>query len=813
MKSTLLLSRALAVSVALLAVSRVSAEPKPARIVVDVDKPGVAVSPMLYGIFFEEINHAGDGGIYAEMVLNRSFEEPVRSGKPPGWELTAAGDGEGTVTVESAGPVSVKNAHYLRLHVAKPGGGVGIANDGFRGLKDHSKGMAVKAGAEYRLSLRMRAGEGNSGPLRALLETPEGETLASAELAAPGKSWESRTASLVPKSSSVQARLTITTRAAGTIDFDDVSLFPKDTWKGRENGWRPDLIQKLADLKPAFIRFPGGCWVEGNTLATAYRWKRTIGEVSERWTQENIWRYYSSNGLGYHEYLLLCEDLGAEPLFCFNCGMSHAEMHKQPKDTAGVDEYVQDALDAIEYANGPVDSTWGALRAKAGHPKPFGLKYMEIGNENGGPAYKARYPLFYKAIKAKYPDMHLVSNSYEPERSMMEISDEHYYPGPEFFLRNADKYDKYDRARPKVFVGEYAVTKSSGAGNLIAAVAEAAFMTGMERNSDHVILASYAPLFADVHYKGWNPDAICFDNARVYGTPSYHVQKIFAQNRGDRVLPVSIEQPALPQASIGGGIGVGTWNTTAEFKDIVVTRFGTELFRSDFAKGTEGWRLKHGDWAAEDGVLRQRDAARDSHEKEARVGDAKWNNYTLTLKARKTGGAEGFLIRILDQGDSERVWWNIGGWGNSGHAVEGAGEVERVPGHIETGRWYDIRVEVEGSTVKCWLDGKKIHEVRLATPNALYAVAGRVGTGGETVLKLVNATGESVLAGIDLHGVARVDESGTATVLTGPGPMAENTLEQPENVSPVTMRISVAGPSFSQSLPPWSVTVLRLKTE
>ena len=271
-------------------------------------------------------------------------------------------------------------------------------------------------------------------------------------------------------------------------------------------------------------------------MSLAYRWKQTIGDPSERRTQYNLWQYHATHGIGYHEYLQMCEDLGAEPLFVINCGMSHKEV--VPLDKMG--EFVQDALDAIEYANGPVSSTWGALRAKNGHPAPFNLKYMEIGNENGGTAYQERYALFYDAIKAKYPQMHLIADEWSgrPTNRPIEIVDEHYYSTPEFFIANADKYDSYDRAGRKVYVGEYAVTQGCGQGNLRAAVGEAAFMTGLERNSDVVVMASYAPLFANVNYKKWNPDLIDFDSSRVYGIPSYYVQQMFSENRGDVVLPV-----------------------------------------------------------------------------------------------------------------------------------------------------------------------------------------------------------------------------------------------------------------------------------
>ena len=334
-------------------------------------------------------------------------------------------------------------------------------------------------------------------------------------------------------------------------------------------------------------------------MSLAYRWKQTVGDPSERRTQYNIWQYHATHGIGYHEYLQMCEDLGAEPLFVINCGMSHKEVVPLDK----MPEFVQDALDAIEYANGPVSSTWGALRARNGHPAPFNLKYMEIGNENGGTAYHERYALFYDAIKAKYPQMHLVANEWSgtPKNRPVEIVDEHYYSTPEFFIANAGKYDSYDRAGRKVYVGEYAVTQGCGQGNLRAAVGEAAFMTGLERNSDVVVMASYAPLFANVNYKKWNPDLIDFDSSRAYGIPSYYVQKMFSENRGDVVLPVTVTAPEAAPAVQSGAIGVGTWRTQAEFKDIKVTRGDETLFACDFADGTKGWKLHGGEWAVEGG--------------------------------------------------------------------------------------------------------------------------------------------------------------------------------------------------------------------
>ncbi len=541
-------------------------------------------------------------------------------------------------------------------------------------------------------------------------------------------------------------------------------------------------------------------------MSLAYRWKQTIGDLSERRTQYNLWQYHATHGIGYHEYLQMCEDLGAEPLFVINCGMSHKEV--VPLDKMG--EFVQDALDAIEYANGPVSSIWGALRAKNGHCAPFNLKYMEIGNENGGTAYHERYALFYDAIKARYPQMHLVANEWRgtPTNRPIEIVDEHYYSTPEFFIANAGKYDSYDRAGRKVYVGEYAVTQGCGQGNLRAAIGEAAFMTGMERNSDVVVMASYAPLFANVHHKKWNPDLINFDSSRAYGIPSYYVQQMFSENRGDVVLPVTVSAPEMAPAARSGAIGVGTWRTQAEFKDIKVTRGDETLFTCDFDNGTNGWRLHGGDWAVEAGALQQKGLAENVR---AFAGNKAWGNYTYSLKARKLGGAEGFLIPFLVKGENTKAWWNIGGWGNTRHAIEMEGIAGNdVPGSIETGRWYDIRIEVKDANVKCFLDGKLVHDVKWQATKPLYAVASLAKRPNEVILKVVNVSATDQETDLRLEG-AEVRPTARAIVLTSAKAEDENTLEQPAAVKPVTRTLNHAGATFRHAFPANSVTVLRLK--
>jgi alpha-L-arabinofuranosidase len=771
----------------------------PATLTVNVAKPGHAISPTLYGIFFEDINCSVDGGIYAEMVRNRNFEDSAR---PEHWSAAASDQAGVTMSVDSTQPVSPKNPHSLKVQVALPSGARGgVANNGYWG-------MGLVKGQTYELSLFARGGDGFTGPLVASLESSGGVVYAQKTTASLTPDWKRYKLSLTATASDPKARLVISTARPGTFYLDMVSLFPKQTWKKRPNGLRRDLAEMLDGLKPSFVRFPGGCWVEGDTMSLAYRWKQTVGDPAERRTQYNLWQYQATHGVGYHEYLQMCEDLGAEPLFVINCGMSHREV--VPLDKMA--EFVQDALDAIEYANGPASSTWGALRAKHGHPAPFGLKYLEIGNENGGAAYHERYALFYDAIKAKYPQMHLVANEWSgmPKNRPVEIVDEHYYSTPAFFIANAGKYDSYDRAGHKVYVGEYAVTQGGGQGNLRAAVGEAAFMTGLERNSDVVVLASYAPLFANVHYKKWNPDLIDFDSSRAYGIPSYYVQQMFSENRGEVVLPVTVTAPAVAPPAKTGAIGVGTWRTRAEFQDLKVTRGAETLFTCDFADGTKGWKLHGGEWAVEAGALQQK-ALGDNIR--AFAGDKAWNNYTYRLKARKLEGAEGFLIPFLVKDEESKAWWNIGGWGNSRHAIEMDGITGAdVPGSIETGRWYDIRIEVKDAHVKCFLDGKLIHDVKWQATQPLYAVASHARRANEVILKVVNVSHEAQETDLRLEG-AKVAPTAEAIVLTSEKPEDENTLDQPTKVKPVTLTLKNAGAAFRHAFPANSVTVLRLKLQ
>ncbi|MGE5608241.1 MAG: alpha-L-arabinofuranosidase C-terminal domain-containing protein [Bacillota bacterium] len=809
-----------------------------AKLNVKVDQPGVRVSPTLYGIFFEEINRAGEGGLYGEMLLNRSFED---MSVPAGWTMVAGGGAQCIVTLDRSRSLNANNPTCLKLEITRvpADGRAGIANEGYKGrggrprggspeagrdfltgferaAKAMTSGLMIEQGKEYRLSLYARCETGFSGPLTASIEKQDGTVLAKQNISDIGVEWKKFECVLTVSASDTNAKLVVAATKPGTLYLDMVSLFPKETFKNRPNGLRRDLAQLIANMRPAFVRFPGGCYVEGDSLPNAFRWKKTIGDVAERPGHWNLWGYYSSDGLGYHEYLQFCEDIGAEPLFVINCGMSHVEQRaddrRQKVEVPDWDSYVQDALDAIEYANGPIDSKWGSLRAKAGHPAPFNLKYMEIGNENGGPLYNQRYALFYDAIKAKYPQMKLIANDWRgiPNSRKVEMVDEHYYNNPDFFMARANMYDRYDRARYQVYVGEYAVTQGCGQGNLIAALGEAAYMTGLERNGDVVVMASYAPLLVYPAWKAWNPNAIVFDAARAYGTPSYHVQAMFANHRADTVLPLTLDSPQSLPRSKRGMVGVATWSTQAEFKDVrVVGKDGTVLLRSGFSTDMAGWRTRGGTWEVKDGTLRQTGGGEGVR---ALAGDPSWADYTLTLKARKLGGAEGFLVLFQNANSDEKHWWNIGGWGNSRHALECGGVPDQsVNGSIETGRWYDIKVELNGPSIKCYLDGKLVHDVTRGGSKSLFGVAGLNADRSEMILKVVNTGETPIPTALTLEGVGQVEPIARTIVLAGKSTEDENSFEQPKTVVPIESTISGVSGSFNHTFPAYSVTVMRVR--
>ena len=530
---------------------------------VKANQPVAAIQPNMWGIFFEDINMAADGGVYAELVKNRSFEfnDPLM-----GWNEEKKGNASGSLLVINRGNTNSNNPRFLRVETHSSQGGYGLSNEGFRG-------MGIKQHNGYDFSVWASVHNQPGIVIRAALVSEKGNTIGSTSIAASGLDWKKYQAHLTADSTDIHAQLFVWFEGDGIIDMDMVSLFPQDTWKQRPGGLRADLVQLLFDLHPGFLRFPGGCIVEGRDLANRYQWKKTVGNeedrqlIINRWNTEFSYRstpdYFQSYGLGFFEYFQLAEDLGASPLPILNCGMACQFNTAEVVPADQLDPYIQDALDLVEFANGSTDTKWGNLRSRMGHPEPFHLKMLGVGNEQWGPQYIERYRIFSTAIKAKYPDIKLI-NSVGPfsggdmfnflndtlRKMNADFLDEHYYSSPEWFLKNAKRYDTYDRKGPKIFAGEYAAhTRLTDSAilknNWQSALAEAAFMTGLERNADVVQMASYAPLFAHAQAWQWAPDLIWFNNLQAYGTPSYFVQKLYANNRGTHVVPITKNEEVL----------------------------------------------------------------------------------------------------------------------------------------------------------------------------------------------------------------------------------------------------------------------------
>jgi alpha-L-arabinofuranosidase len=808
---------AAAVAISSLTASGAAAQEADARIDVDL-RDATAISDELYGLFYEDINHAADGGLYAELVQNRSFEfSPADEGSYH--PLTAWRIAEGAAAVETDEPLNDANPSYAAVTA-----GTALVNSGY------NTGMAFTAGDDYDFSVW--AGADARTELEVVLLDADGTALSDPEtvrVRGDGR-WQRYETELEADADATTGRLQVT--ASGPVRLDMVSLFPEDTYKGRENGLRPDLAELIADLEPSFLRFPGGCIVNTGSFdpesrERAYNWKDTVGPVEERPTNHNFWGYNQSYGLGYFEYFQFAEDIGAEPLPVVPVGVTGCGDSAEITDPEELDRWVQDTLDLIEFANGPADSEWGSLRAAMGHRKPFGLEKIGLGNEEYKEQYYANYPAFQEAIREAYPDIEIVANSgvddsgdvfdrsWEFAREQgADLVDEHYYNAPEWFFANNDRYDSYDREGPHVFVGEYA----SRSNTWWSALSEASYLTGIERNGDVVDMASYAPLLSNIDYVDWAPDMIWFDNHRTVKSASYEVQRLFGTHAGDEVLASTLDAAPIGSPDIAGGIGLATWNTAATYDDVKVTAAdGTTLFEDDFATGADAWTTggnAAGVWEAADGAYSQTALVEDAR---STAGSADWSNYTMELEATKTAGSEGFLVMFGVEGSDDYYWWNLGGWNNTTSAVEksSSGGKSTLVNHdtvIETGRAYDLKIEVQGRTVTGYVDGVEafsvVDEERI---EPLYQVVTRDERTGEITLKVVNARSEAVTTDISLEGRRLKDKGEVTTIACDPG--CDNVLGEEQVVYPVTEKVRDLGNEFTYEFEPYSVTFITLRPQ
>lgn len=795
--------------------------PEPGHLTVGVDRPGVKISPMFHGLMTEEINYSYDGGLYAELIRNRVFKDDAKA--PVNWSLVQDGGGKGALVLDDTQPLNATLPVSAKLTVETPGKRVGVANAGYWGIP-------VKPDTTYRVSFYAKANAGFGGALTVGIESNDGtRQQAVATVAQIGTGWKKYTAVLKTDGKAAPStanRFVISTTTPGTVWLNLVSLMPP-TFKDRPNGMRPDLMKLMGDMKPSFLRFPGGNYLEGDTIATRFDWKKTLGPLENRPGHQGPWQYRSSDGVGLQEFLDWCEDLDMEPVLAVFAG--YALKGEVVKAGPGLDPFVQEALDEIEYVTGDATTRWGAERAKNGHPKPYALRYVEIGNEDQldrSGSYDGRYTQFHDAIKAQYPQLQLIATTKVKSRKP-DVVDDHYYDPSAGMMLKSGHYDQADRKGHKIFVGEWASqdiptpwvnpAAKGPTPSLYSALGDAAFMTGLERNSDLVAMQCYAPLLVNVNPGGrqWAVNLIGYDALNSFVSPSYHAIRMFSNNRGDTVLPVEIVPQFRSVHTPKGGIGVGTWLTQAEFKDAKVTQDGKTLWQNDWTAGLKKTAGGKDSWKAQDGVLSQGNLAEDIR---LTAGDASWTDYTYEVKARKTGGKEGFLVMVHAADKNHFTWVNIGGWGNTQSAAECCVEGTKrrigpsVPTTVETGRWYDIKVEVKGRTITAYLDGKQILQAveppdALGTP--LYATASRDNKGGEVIVKVVNASKLAQTLEVELQGVAATQGEAVLETLTGdPGDV--NTLAEPNKVVPKTSRIPAA-PKFKQTFPANSVSVLRVR--
>ena len=814
-----------------------------AEITIDVAQHGADIPSSMYGIFFEEINHAGDGGLYAELVQNRGFEDTsvpegyrVKDGKLyppanscnhltcakphpdmcyrwpteeiPAWSLTQL-EGEGA-SMKLTTEYPLNSATPTALKVTLPAEGrVAIGNTGFWG-------MNIEEGKDYYLRLYTSNGKRFDGKAVIRLVGEDGQELCNCPLAIDmAKAWSEYTGHLTATGSDSRAHLVIELEGKGTLLLDYVSLFPFETFRNRANGLRKDIAETLEAMRPAFVRWPGGCVVEGITLSNRIKWKETIGDPVTRPGVYDTWGYRTTMGFGYHEFLQFCEDIGAGGMFVCNVGLGCQGRVGDACKEDEVDSFIEDVLDAVDYALGDGTTEWSRKRVENGHPAPFPLKYVEIGNENWGPVYEKRYDKFYKAIKEKYPQLKLISTlglGGQHRHERVDMIDPHWYVSPEFFFASDKLFDQQERGDYEIYIGEYAVNQNVGGGNLLGALAEAAFLTGVERNSDLVKMASYAPLFENVNDRVWPTNLIWFDSYRVMGRSSYQVQKMYAENRPSFNVATSFEQPVIP-VGVKGQIAVGGWNTDNEYKDLKVTLADGRTVEADMS---QGWTPQEGTWNAEGGTL-----------KGSGPGVMRWNLWSvpeafgdcsISLKARKIAGAEGFLIYFGMHDGKNGYVLNIGGWGNQTTAFQriNGNDMPQIPNNIsqyvEEGSWYDIRIDIKDGKFTYSLDGKQMLETAIENIQR-YVVSGYDENTGELIVKFVNATKEPFSTSVNLQNVTSVKRKGKVVTLTSADPKDENTLDDPKKVFPRESTYNGFSERFDYTFEPWSLTVLRIKAE
>lgn len=816
---------------------------------VDYSQKGAEVNPKMYGIFFEEINHSGDGSLYAELVRNRNFEEHVlpsgmtykdghahaphsenymRGGysdwkirwdadslKMIGWSVT----GQADYDVVSERPLHPNTPNAMKLQMKEAG--VVLANEGYWGLP-------VVGGDKYDLRFYVNAAD-YPGNVTAKVVSAEGVVLSETpfEIKTRGE-WQEYTAEITPNGTDYKGFLQLVFDAPGTVYVDYVSLFPQKTFKGRKNGMRADVAQLLADLKPGFVRWPGGCIAEGATYENRVKWQETLGDPMTRHSEWILWNYHCTWGFGYHEFLQFCEDIGADAMFVANVGLSCGL--RNGDFTTDLDAVVQDIRNAIEYAMGDKSTTWGAKRAVAGHPEPFKLKYVELGNEQWGDYYAKRYNELYKILKPLYPEITFIC-TLQLEKSLelldkADMIDPHWYVDPAFFYDNTQLFDNQERGKYDIYVGEYAVNRGVGAGNMDAALAEASFISGMERNSDLVKIASYAPLIENSNHRDWATNLIWVNSEKSLGRSSYYVQQMYGNNVPTYNLNTTAEH-AMP-SPFNGFIGLGGEDLQKQYRNLKVTDAeGNVIIESNDFTGFTQLEKPAGNFRrfmptvslnknqnVKNAVI-EFEACTIEREMPQMLGRNNQNRANANMKIAPS------LIFSADEAGQNYFTLNFGSWGrNTGmslsRTVEGSTSNIAAPAVAEfdmkAGEWYKIRVELNGENdLVCYANGEKVFEAKVNHLDKIHAVSGYDEATGETIIKMVNATGEPFTTNVALN-CAEVQKNGTVITLAAESLKAENSFDEPKKISPVTTSYNHFDKNFQYTFAPYSFTILRIKT-
>lgn len=794
--------------------------PVTSSISVDADGLAIPVNKDLYGLTIEEINHGVEGGIYGELIQNGSFEDGmaplncrydaarnvlitpngwsipfVRPDSIPGWHRLSLNT---YIYPDTKELINDKNRRSLLVGVSASAGTVkgGVVAEGYNGIP-------IRKGEKYNFSFYLKGASMLPKNIYVSLSDSLGETSLSDVYRIPTEyGWRKHEHIFTATESTSKATLTITTDTTAVFWLDAVSLFPQQTWKERPNGLRPELMELIAGLNPSFIRFPGGSFVEGYTAGTYPVWKETVGDIAQRKHFWNVWAYGSSNGMGYHEYLQMCEDLNAEPIYVINSGVTSQSRRPRYEDITAMDKLVNDALEAIAYANAPADSSLGALRAKHGHPQPFSLKYVEIGSENYGQEYAKRFDLFKKAINEVYPEITVISSSQIPGKIRMEWSDTHYYASEPFLMSNYSRYAgaRYSRRLPPTFIGEFSLADETLQGSLRAAIAEACFLFGIENNPDVVKRLAYSPVVGNTNYPLQYYPLILFDNMRTVVTPSYHLMQMLAANRGDEVLKTEIETYSKPQI-VFGRPGIELFDNSYEFNNVIID----DVPVKDASVRTGGWKVDNGTLIP--------DANRWNY---LLMGDSSAYNYTFSASIKRTKGSGSIQFRVRDNGQSAEMNDYIGMTIGAGvcELYRQAGGVRDtlnapVPYAFQNNEWYHVKMVCKDDMISCYVNDSLIHEATLEPLPSLVSVATLDKENHTILLKVVNTTAHEEKTELQIKGHS---VKGTAEVIQLSGnPESRNTFSQPDKIRPETKQVSFAlGGPMVYDFPPNSITILKL---